>query len=103
VLLRGGRREADEVDVAGVVEFAIDAAGEGVDVSDSASISSSACIFAEGLGELSSREFYAGRGPNSNAEGSRCEEQSDCLEADVDAKRSSRRSMSRVSLGFLFL
>lgn len=48
VLLRGGRREADEVDVAGVVEFAIDAAGEGVDVSDSASISSSACIFAEG-------------------------------------------------------
>ena len=52
VLLRGGRREAEEVDVAGVVEFAIDAAGEGVDVSDSASISSSACIFAEDPGEF---------------------------------------------------
>jgi hypothetical protein len=60
--LRGGRREAEEVDVAGVVEFAIDAAGEGVDVSDSASISSSACIFAEGLGEFLGRPLYAGRG-----------------------------------------
>lgn len=65
VLLRGGRREAEEVDVAGVVEFAIDAAGEGVDVSDSASISSSACIFAEDLGEFSSRALHAGRGLNS--------------------------------------
>ena len=62
VLLRGGRREAEEVDVAGVVEFAIEAAGEGVDVSDSASISSSACIFAERLGEFLSRELYSGRG-----------------------------------------
>jgi hypothetical protein len=48
VLLRGGRREAEEVDVAGVVEFASDAAGEGVEVSDSSSIRSSACIFAAG-------------------------------------------------------
>ena len=62
VLLRGGRREAEEMDVAGVVEFAIDAAGEGVDVSDSASINSSACILAEGLGEFLSRALYAGRG-----------------------------------------
>jgi len=46
VLLRGGRREAEEVDVAGVVEFALDAVGEGVDVSDSSSIRSSACILA---------------------------------------------------------
>lgn len=64
VLLRGGRREAEEVDVAGVVEFAIDAAGEGVDVSDSASISSSACIFGERLDEFLSRELYSGRGLN---------------------------------------
>ena len=46
VLLRGGRREAEEVDVAGVVEFAMEAVGDGVDVSDSSSIRSSACIFA---------------------------------------------------------
>ena len=46
MLFRGGRREAEEVDVAGVVEFAIEAVGEGVEVSDSSSIRSSACIFA---------------------------------------------------------
>ena len=45
VLLRGGRRETEEVDVAGVVEFAREAVGDGVDVSDSSSIRSSACIF----------------------------------------------------------
>ena len=46
VLLRGGRRDADEVDVAAAVELAIDAAGEGVDVSDSSRIRSSVCIVA---------------------------------------------------------
>ena len=61
VLLRGGRREADDVDVAGVVEFAIDAAGEGVDVSDSASISSSACIFAEGPGWILEQRALRGQ------------------------------------------
>lgn len=45
VLLRGGLRDAEDVDVAGVVEFAREAAGEGVEVSDSSSMRSSACIF----------------------------------------------------------
>jgi hypothetical protein len=71
VLLRGGRREAEEVDVAGVVELAIDAAGEGVDVSDSASISSSACIFADGLERwmLEQRAPARAKWPNSNGRG----------------------------------
>jgi hypothetical protein len=58
VLLRGGRREAEEVDVAGVVEFAIDAAGEGVEFSDSSSIRSSVCILAEGPGWVVQMEAF---------------------------------------------
>lgn len=48
VLLRGGRLDDDPFDVAGVVELSMDIDGEGVDVSDTSSVRSSACIVAIG-------------------------------------------------------
>ena len=59
VLFRGGRREAEEVDVAGVVEFASDAAGEGLDDSDSSTIRSSVCIFAVVVEVREDRKLHA--------------------------------------------
>ena len=52
MLLRGGRLDAEPLEVAGVVVLSMDIEGEGVDSSDTSSVKSSACISATGCKKM---------------------------------------------------